>query len=54
MVQGHVVQAHVVQAHVLHAHAHGLPPNPPLFPVTRAKDGTISTPVGCTIPELMN
>lgn len=28
--------------------------DPPLFPVTGAKDGTISTPVGCTIPELMN
>ena len=29
-------------------------PNPPLVPVTADQNGTISTPVGCTIPLLIN
>jgi hypothetical protein len=29
-------------------------PNPQVLDVTGAKNGTISTPVGCTIPLLIN
>ena len=43
----------VVQGHVSNGDFHCESPKPPLVPVTEPKNGTINTPVGCTIPLLI-
>ena len=44
----------VVAGHVSNGDFHWESPSPPLVPVTAPKNGTINTPVGCTIPLLIN
>jgi len=44
----------VVQGHVSNGDFYWESPRPTLVPVTGAKNGTIRTPVGCTIPLLIN